>query len=348
MQLACVLSASFFRIALLLLGACLIARWGGAQTSPPNSIEMVSRRYAMMTTEVEIKIAAANGQTTKAAEAIERARAAMQEYIDVVNTWDPRSDAARINAMAGREPVRIDSRLMRLLVRARAVSEMSGGAFDVTYPPLARLWNLRAADFAAPSGDAIAKARRLVNYRNLVLDPAAGTAFLRLPEMAIELGAIAKGAAVDAAARSLRDSGFCNALIGAGGDMLALGDKGGQPWLIGIRHPRGSRTELIGAVPLRDKAICTSGDYEKAVVVDGKRYHHILDPRTGRPAVGTASVTVIARDAETADALSTALFVLGPKAGMELCERLLDVEALFIDLEMKVTRSTGFPQLRSE
>ncbi len=302
----------------------------------------------MMTTEVEIKVAALSAQAAEAEAAIERARAAMQEYIDAVNTWDERSDAARINAQAGKEPVRIDDRLMRLLLHAREVSELSGGAFDVTYPPLAQLWNLRAPHFAIPSEKAIARARRLVNYRNLVLDPAAGTAFLRQPEMAIELGAIAKGAAVDTAARSLRESGFANALIRASGDMLAMGDKGGQPWLIGIRHPRGSRTDVIGAVALRDKAICTSGDYEKAIIVDGKRYHHIVDPRTGRPADRTISATVIARDAETADAFSTAFFVLGPKAGLELCERLPNVEALFIDPEMRILRSSGFPEIKTK
>ncbi|MCX8036895.1 MAG: FAD:protein FMN transferase [Candidatus Sumerlaeia bacterium] len=302
----------------------------------------------MMTTEVEIKVAAPKERARETAAAIERARAAMQKYIDVVNTWDARSDAAKINEQAGKKPVRIDDRLMRLLLHAREVSELSGGAFDVTYPPLARLWNLRAEKFTIPSDETIDRTRPLVNYRNLLLDPEAGTAFLRLEGMAIELGALAKGAAVDAAARSLRESGFANALIRASGDMLALGDKGGQPWLIGIRHPRGARTEVVGAVALRDKAICTSGDYEKAVVVDGKRYHHILDPRTGRPADRTVSVTVIAGNAETADALSTALFVLGPKAGMELCERLPGVEALFIDPEMRILRSSGFPEIQTE
>lgn len=298
-----------------------------------------------MGTFLHFKVAGPADRADEARQAIEQAKKAVEAFVETVSSWDPRSDTGRINANAGKEPVRIDPRLMQLLLHARGVSEMSGGAFDITFSPLGRLWLLQAEKPIIPTDHLIDQTRDLVNYRDLIIDPQAGTALLRRPGMRIDLGAIAKGAAIDVAARSLKDSGFDNALIEAGGDFYAMGAKPAGPWILGIRNPRGRQHEILGKVPLRDRAIATSGDYEKMVVVDGKRHHHILDPRTGRPADTCISVTVVAPDAETADALSTALFVMGPKDGMALCERLSDVEALFVDTDFNISRSSGFPKL---
>jgi thiamine biosynthesis lipoprotein len=306
---------------------------------------VVAGRFSTMGTLVEIKIATTPGRTNETRSAVEHARKAMEAFVGEVSSWEPDSETSRINANAGKAPVRIGERLMDLLLHARKMSDLSGGAFDVTFSPLARIWKLRPVDPVIPDDKAIARALKLVGYKDLLLDREAGTAFLRRPGMRIDLGGIAKGSAIDVAAASLKADGFTSALINAGGDLYAMGAKADGPWMVGIRNPRGARHEAIGRLPLRDRAITTSGDYEKMVEIDGKRYHHIINPRTGRPADQCISVTVIAPAAETADTLSTALFVLGPKDGLALCERLDDVEALFVDPEFRMIRSSGFPEI---
>jgi thiamine biosynthesis lipoprotein len=299
----------------------------------------------MMGTFVEVKVAVPDHRVEQAQEAVERAKEQMQAFIEVVSSWDSNSDTSRINANAGKAPTRVDARLMRVLLRAQQISEMSGGAFDITFSPVGRLWNLRATEPVIPHEKAIASAFKLVGYKDLVLDPEAGTAFLRREGMRIDLGGIAKGAVIDVAARSLKASGFQNALISAGGDLYAMGAKGNEPWMVGITDPHNPRGPVIGKVPLTDRAIATSGDYEKMVEIAGKRYHHIIDPRTGQLAGKCISATVISSDAETADALSTAFFVLGPKAGIALCERLENIEAVLIDTDFNVVSSSGFPRI---
>lgn len=320
--------------------------WLGMALPPTAATaEIVAERYPTMGTYVTLKVVAPDGKEDDARKAIEKAKADVQAFVDKVSSWDPRSDTGRINANAGKSPQPIDPALMKILERAQAVSKASDGAFDLTFSPVGRLWLLRPVDPVIPSDADIKRALRLVGYENLVLDPTAGTAFLKKPGMRIDLGAIAKGAAIDVAAASLKNSGFPNALVDAGGDLYAMGKKPDGPWILGVRNPRGDRLELLGKLPLEDKAITTSGDYEKMVEIDGKRYHHILNPKTGRPADRSISVTVIGPDAMTADAWSTTLFILGPEDGRKLCERLERIEALFVDPEFKITRTSGFPKL---
>lgn len=327
---------------------CILAGLAGARPAraeqdAPTTAAGVSGTCAMMHTTVELKVVAPPEKLDAAAGAIEQASQAMQDYVDVINTWEPGSNAARINAEAGKAPVRIEAPLMELLQRAERIAEMSGGAFDVTFFPLGQVWNVRDATFKMPSPAEVERARALVNYRDLALDAKAGTAFLKRPGMQIELGAIAKGAAVDVGVRSLRASGFPNALVRGSGDMYCAGSKNGAPWIVAIQHPREPRGKILGKIAVKDMAVTTSGDYEKMKIVNGKRYHHIVDPRTGRPAEGAISVTVVGPEAETADALSTTILILGPKAGVEFCKRWPGYEALIVDPEMRITKTAGFP-----
>jgi thiamine biosynthesis lipoprotein len=334
--------------------ACLVCLLGIGLTPPPRATAglkaagasgVVAGRFSTMGTFVEIKIATPPGRADEGRRAVERARKAIEAFVDEVSSWEPDSETSRVNANAGRTPVRIGERLMNLLLHAREISQLSGGAFDVTFSPVARIWKLRPLDPVIPDDEAIARVLKLVGYKDLVLDREAGTAFLRRPGMRIDLGGIAKGSAIDVAAASLKADGFTNVLINAGGDLYAMGAKANGPWMVGIRNPRGARHEAIGRLPLCDRAITTSGDYEKMIEIDGRRYHHIINPKTGQPADRCVSVTVIAPAAEVADALSTALFVLGPKDGLALCERLDDVEALFVDTDFHMIRSSGFPEI---
>jgi thiamine biosynthesis lipoprotein len=307
--------------------------------------EIISGRSTMMGTFIEIKVVAEGGRTAEAPRAIELAMRQMKAFVELVSSWDANSDTSRINASAGKVPVKVDATLMKVLLGAQQVSQVSAGAFDITFSPVGRLWKLRRDDPVIPSDDAIAEALAVVNHKDLVLDRQKGTAFLRRKGMRIDLGGIAKGAAVDVGARSLRTSGFENALIDAGGDLYAMGAKPAGPWVVGITDPRNPDGPVIGRHPVRDRAVTTSGDYEKMVEIAGKRYHHIIDPRTGWPADKCISATVIAPDAQRADAFSTAFFVLGPKAGIALCEKIDDVEAVLIDTDFNVTYSSGFPKV---
>ena len=237
------------------------------------------------------------------------------------------------------------------LAAALEVASASGGGFDPTILPLVRLWSFDTGGRLPPAAD-IRQARRRVDWRRVSLD-AEGR--YRLPEgLELDLGGIAQGAVVDLLGAWLEQKGFRQYLVEASGDILASGTKGREgPWSVGIRHPRDSRA-FVGIVKLgepgRKIAIVTSGDYERSFEQGGRQYHHILDPATGYPALGLASVTVIAPTCTEADALSTAAFVLGPERGLELLEGRPGVEGLLIAeregrLEARVT--SGFP-LRPE
>ncbi len=310
--------------------------------SPPQ-IEIVFKRIPLMGTFVDFKVVTPKDRIKEAEEAIEKATAAMLDFVDVVSSWDPQSDTSKINANAGKQPVKIEERLMRVLLRAKEISELSGGALDVTVSPVCKIWDLEQNNPVIPDNKQIQKALKLVKYKDLILDPQKGTAFLRRKGMRIDLGAIAKGAAVDVGIASLRKSGFEHALINAGGDLYAMGSKPDGPWKVGIQAPREEHGKVMMEFEVEDRAVATSGDYEEMVVINGKRYHHILDPKTGRPADKCISVTVIAENAETADVLATAFFVLGPDRGMYLSKRLPEVEVLFVDSAFKISRSSSFP-----
>jgi thiamine biosynthesis lipoprotein len=180
---------------------------------------------------------------------------------------------------------------------------------------------------------------KLVNYRELVVDPAARTVFLRKPGMKIGLRGLVRGYALDRAAALLDARGVGSFVFSLGGDLVVRGDKEGAPWSIGIQDPRASGH--FAALPMGPGAVMTSGDYEKSFIVDGVRYHHIIDPRTGKPADGVRSVTVVAGDGLSADALATAVFVLGPKEGLRLVERLPDTDAVIVTSDNKVLITKG-------
>ena len=184
-------------------------------------------------------------------------------------------------------------------------------------------------------------ARQMSSWKDVVLDKKRHTVRLKRAGMKITLGGIAKGYAVDRAAALLDTAGFTNFIVQAGGDMYVSGDKAGTPWVVGIRDPRGTRDETFAVAPIRDHSFSTSGDYERGFVKDGVRYHHILDPRTGQPARASRAVTIMAKDAFTADAWSKVLFILGAKDAMALVEKLPDFEAVWVDADNRVIASSG-------
>jgi thiamine biosynthesis lipoprotein len=237
-----------------------------------------------------------------------------------------------VNAQAGIAPVVVSDELLEVLAMAERASRWSEGAFDVTFYALKGLWKFdEDLEEKIPDEAELKRRLPLIDYRKVVVDKARKTVFLQKRGMAINLGGIAKGYAVDRAVAVLRKAGFVNAIVQAGGDLMCAGSKDGQPFVAGIRDPRGGRADVFGRLQLIDHAFSTAGDYERFFLVDGKRYHHILDPRSGHPATRSRSVTIYAPTALLADALDDAVFILGWERGFQMLEKIPDVGAVVVD-----------------
>jgi len=247
-------------------------------------------------------------------------------------------------------PARLGEDLFECLMAARRTWEVSGGAFDPTVAPLVEAWGFKGGAGRVPSDDELKKALARVGFGHVTLDPERKTLALDRPDVALDLGGIGKGFAVDRAAAVLRARGVKSALVDFTGNMYAIGAPPGEEgWPVLLRHPRDPESSL-GVVFLKDRAISTSGDYEKCFVIDGKRYHHLMDPRTGRPSETACQATVLAATATEADALSTTMCVLGPDRGREVAMTIGGVETLIVaepapggDL-----RCVGTPKILSE
>lgn len=263
---------------------------------------------------------------------------ALEKLDKTLSPYNPTSDVSRINMNAGGPPARVSDETSRLINRTVEFSRSVSGVFDPTVLPLARLWNITSAAPKVPADAEIAKVLSLVDYRQ-VLVTGAGVS-LKRKGMALDLGGIAKGYAVDVAADMLKKAGASAALINAGGNIKVFGNR---DWKIGIRHPR-DKSEVYAVITVRNKAVATSGDYERYFERNGRRYHHIFDPETGCPAAGTISATVVCDEGLLADALSTSLFILGPDEGFKVLERFPGAEAVMVDTEGNVFATKGLRQ----
>ncbi len=230
-----------------------------------------------------------------------------------------------------------DSGIIELVKKSLKISRESGGAFDITIKPLVELWGFYEGEPRLPAREEITETLKIVNYR--LLETEGWRLTKKDNRVEIDFGGIAKGYALTKAADSLRDSGVESALIDAGGDIYALGTREGNPWKIGIRNPRGEGT--VGIIKATDKAVVTSGDYENFFISDGKRYHHIINPATGYPPRDMVSVTVMADNAEIADAWATALSVIGRERGLKLLEKQPGIEVVMIDESGKIYHTPG-------
>ncbi len=264
-----------------------------------------------------------------AEEAIEHVFKELKRLEDSFNFYSEESELSMINRNAGIRPVKVSEDMMDILKKAIYVSQLTGGAFDITTGPITRLWDFHKKDI--PDERKIREALRLVGYKNIIINERNSTVFLKKKGMLIDLGGIAKGYGADRAIEILKAKGMKAALVAIAGDIRAYGFKNnGSPWIIGIRAPRGKGDDdLIATLPLKDSAISTSGDYERFFIKDGKRYHHILNPVTGYPADSTGGVSVIADAGYLTDSLATGVFVLGPEKGIDLLRK-LNLKGLFI------------------
>ncbi|HUP41174.1 MAG TPA: FAD:protein FMN transferase [Vicinamibacterales bacterium] len=261
---------------------------------------------------------------------------------NLMSTWIAESDVSRINREAGVQPVPVSADVRDVLKTARQISEWTKGKFDVTFGALSGLWKFdHDRDNVIPDMREVRSRLPLIDYRAIQIDDAAGTVFVARKGMSVHLGGIGKGYAIDRGAAILRLHGVRNFIMQSGGDIYVSGTKGGRPWRLGIQDPRGAANQSFAELDLTDGTFSTSGDYERAFLKNGRRYHHILDPATGEPAHGSRSVTIVSNRAVLADGLSTGVFILGPDNGMALIERLPDVEGVLVSDKNEVLISSG-------
>ena len=277
-----------------------------------------------------------------AAEGAAALDAVMAEMARIERTMSPHredSELSRINREAGRRTVPLSAEMTRLLAKALQFSRLSDGAFDISFAAVGQHYDYRAG--VAPDAATLAATRGLIDWRALELDERAGTLRFARDGMRIDLGGFAKGHAVDNAVRILRERGIAHAMVAAGGDSHLLGDRRGRPWNVAIAHPRRAGAQAA-VLPLQDTAVSTSGDYERFFERDGRRHHHLLDPRTGTSPSAVHSVTVLAPDGLSAEALSKTIFIQGPAQGLSLLRRLPGIDAVVIDADGRLHASDGF------
>jgi FAD:protein FMN transferase len=275
----------------------------------------------------------------KADKAIDAVLDEMRHIDETMSTYKPTSEVSQVNAHAAEAPMHISKELFDLLTTALKYSEITDGAFDITYASVGYLYDFRK--HVRPDDAQIAKALPAVNYRHVLLDPKNQTVQFSQKGVRIDLGGIAKGYSVDRGIDVLKSFGYTRAFVGAGGDSRIIGDRFGKPWVVGIRDPMKGEGNVIARIPLIDAAISTSGDYERFFEEGGVRYHHIIDPHTGHSASKVRSATVIGPNATRTDGLSKTAFVLGPDAALEIYNRLDDVDAIIVRLDGTIAYSKG-------
>jgi len=289
----------------------------------PAEDSLLSRTALVMGTLVEIK---AYGDDRELLEqGLDAAFAEMVRLEQLFSTHIPKSEVSRLSAADA--PLIVSEETATLLGLGLKIAQRSDGAFDMGLGKLMPLWGVESDQPQVPEEQSIALALKGIGPDSLQISEQ--QVRKQTPGLQIDLGGIAKGYAVDRAVEKLRQAGIFSAAVNAGGDIRLLGDRQGQSWRIGIQHPR-KAGEIIATLALQNRAVVTSGDYERYFEQEGLRYHHLFDPQTGRPARGCQSVTVVAADAASADALATAAFVLGPQKGLALLERMPDVEGFLI------------------
>ncbi len=294
------------------------------------------REAAIMGTRIAAEVWHADAAAGEAA--LDAVMAEMHRIDALMSHYKPESQLSLINRDAARAPVAVDRELAELIARSLEFSAMSDGAFDITYASVGYLYDYR--EKRHPSDDEIKAALPAVNWRHVRVDRKAATVRFLRAGVRIDLGGIAKGHAVDRCIGILAARGIRHARVTAGGDSRLLGDRRGRPWMIGIRHPDDANQVLL-RLPLEDAAISTSGDYERYFDEDGVRYHHIIDPQTGRSPRAVRSVTVIGPDATLTEGLTKSLFILGAPRGIALVDAREDVDAVIVAADGKVWYSKG-------
>lgn len=250
----------------------------------------------------------------------------------LLTTFNEGSQTNLINQNAGIAPVKVDKEVFELIRRSKKISSLTQGAFDITYGSIdKRLWNFDKSMTALPDREVAKQLVRLINYRNVILDEKNGSVFLKEKGMRIGFGGIGKGYAAECAKALLQKKGIKSGIVNAAGDLTTWGyQPDGKPWTIGIANPNASR-EIFSHMNITNTSVATSGNYEKFVVIGGKKYSHTIDPKTGLPVTGIKSVTIICSNAEIADAMATPVMIMGIEAGMDMINQVKGLACIIVD-----------------
>jgi FAD:protein FMN transferase len=302
----------------------------------PASAVWLDRHEAIMGTNIDVELW--HEDPVKGNAAIDAVMDEMRRIDTLMSHYKPQSELSQINARAFQEPVVVDKELFDLIKESTHFSEITEGAFDITYASVGYLYDFRK--HVRPTEQQIEAALPSVNWHNLLLDEKQHSVRFEHSGMRIDLGGIAKGYAVDRGIGILQARGVQHAVVTAGGDTRIIGDRFGRPWVVGIRHPD-DKSKVITRIPLVDTAMSTSGDYERFFDENGVRYHHIIDPKTGHSASKVRSATILGPTAMQTDGLSKTAFVLGPEKALEIIERLPDFDAVFVRPDGKVLYTKG-------
>lgn len=324
----------------------LLVMTGLARRSDPSRFE--SRQTHMGS---EFTLFLYTSDASQASRAFEAAFARIAELDRALSDYNPESELMKLCDRAGGPAVVVSADLLRCLEQAEKMSRLSDGAFDVTIGPIGRLWRRARRTREMPDAQTLAKAKELVGYQNIQLDAKASTVKLAKHGMKLDLGAIAKGYACDEAIRVLKTKGITSALAAGAGDIVVSDAPPGRTgWRIGVAAPDGDPAKPSRFLSLANAAVSTSGDAEKFVEIDGKRYSHIVDPRTGLGVIDRASVTVVAKSGIIADGLDTTVYVLGPQKGMPIVEQTEGAASLYISVggQPKTIASSRWDQLKND
>jgi len=316
-------------IYLLLL---LIVQSGIAQQSYRRTLKLMGSHF-------DITVVAASKEQGDVY--IDIAIAEIRRIEKLISSWDPNSQTSAINQNAGIQAVPVDDELIALIERSLYISKMTDGAFDISYASMDRIWKFDGSITLMPTPEKVAASVEKVGFENVILDAKNNTVFLKEKGMKIGFGGIGKGYAADKAKALLIAKGVPSGIINASGDMNTWGQQpDGSDWKVAITNPL-DKSKNFGLLPIKQGAVVTSGNYEKYVQLDGKRYTHIIDPRTGYPSSGILSVTVFAPKAEVADALATSVFVMGIDAGLDRINQIPQIECIIVDDTGRVHKSTN-------
>ncbi len=312
---------------------CLFALHANAQVLRERAVTLMGSRF-------DISIVAVNAQT--ADQHIDEVVAEMARIEDLISDWKASSQISEVNRNAGIKPIKVDREVFDLTKRSLYFSTITQGAFDISYAAMDKIWYFDGSMKAMPSEAEIKKSVVKVGYKNIELDSAASTIFLKVEGMKIGFGATGKGYAADKGRELMETKGIKAGIVNASGDMTTWGSKpDGKPWYVGVTNPF-NEEKSIAIIPLKREAITTSGSYEKFVEFNGKRYAHIINPVTGYPATGLISVTVLGPSAEMANGFSTSIMVLGKDKGLALIRQFPAYSCILVTDEGTVIKSENF------
>jgi FAD:protein FMN transferase len=260
---------------------------------------------------------------------------------NLISDWIPTTQISQVNKNAGIKPIQVDKEVFSLVERAIKISQITSGAFDISYASMDKIWKFDGSMKAMPTEEAIKKSVSKIGYKNIILDPKEQTIFLKNEGMKLGLGGIGQGYIADKVKELLISKGCISGIVNVSGDINTWGKQiDGKPWTVAIVNPM-NKNKVFATFPLEDTAVETSGSYEKFVIFNGIRYSHIIDPRSGYPAQGVISVSVFAKQTEIADALATGIFVLGVEVGLDLVNQLKGIECIIVDDKGKIHSSKG-------